>query len=135
MQNRRFDLLFCIKTPDMKNLIIPLFTLFFSISVFSQSEIDYKNSLDFFSTSFNEQKTSLIYERFSLKLKEEHQEEVFKKMINDLYKEKGKTSHYEFLMEEKNEKNYLIDFENGSMLLIFFLSPDNKISAFKITEY
>lgn len=119
----------------MKNLIIQLFTLLFSISVFSQLEIDYKNSLDFFSTSFNEQKTSLIYERFSLKLKEELQEEVFKKMIDDLYKEKGKTSHYEFLMEEKNEKNYLIDFENGSMLLIFFLSPDNKISAFKITEY
>ena len=119
----------------MKKIIIPLFVLFLSISVFSQSENDYKNSLDFVSKSYNEQKPSLIHQKFSTNLKKELPEEVFKKMIDDLYKEKGKTSHYEFLMEEENEKNYLVDFENGSMLLIFFLSEENKISAFKITEY
>lgn len=119
----------------MKNFIIPLFFLLFSTSFFSQSNEDYVKTLDFISKAFNESKTSIIYQKFSSELKQKLPEGVFKKTLDSLRIEQGAMSSYELIIEEEKGKNYLVEFDSSSMLMMIHLSNDGVISRFKIKEY
>ncbi len=119
----------------MKNLITALIVFLCSLSMYSQTEEDYESTLDLISTSFNEKKPSLIYQKFNSDLKKQLEEDVFKKMLDSLSKEKGNISSYEFIMEEGNEKSYLTEFEHASMLILLHLTPDGQISVFSIKDY
>jgi len=98
----------------MKNYTVPLFVLLFSVSVFSQTQDDYTNTLNLVSKAFNEKKAALIH---------------------SLHNEKGKMSSYDLITDEEREKNYLVEFENSSMLLLINLTKEGQISLFKIKEY
>ncbi len=119
----------------MKNIIVFIFCLFTSVVVFSQTKEDYKNALDLITKGFNENNASLIHQKFTPDLKKELQESVFKKTIDSLHTDKGTMSTYELIMEEEKEKNYLAEFENGSMLILIHLSPTGEISMLKIKDY
>ena len=119
----------------MKNLIIPLSLLLFSITVFSQSKEDYTNTVNFINKAFNEKQTSLIYQKFSPSLKTKIPKESLQKTLDSLYTAQGSVSGFELIVDEEKEKNYLVEFDNNSMLMILFLSKDGEISKFKITEY
>jgi len=119
----------------MKNYVIAMLALMLTSSMFSQSEEDYENTLKLIQKSFNENNSSLIHEKFESNLKATLEKVNLEKMIDSLHKEKGSMNSYEFIMEEENEKNYLVDFEYASMLIVLHLTPDGEISTFKITEY
>ncbi len=116
----------------MKKLI---FVLFLSTSVFSQTEEDYKNTLDFISKAFNEQKSEAIFQKFSATLQQNLQEAVLKQKLDSLRKDKGKMSSYELILKEEDINNFLLEFENASMLLLINLSSDGKIKKFEIKDY
>ncbi len=119
----------------MKNLIVHLLALFFSISLLSQSKEDYKNTLDFISTAYNEKNASVIHQKFSSDLKQKLNQEVFKKRMDSLHSENGKMSSYELILEDEKESSFLVEFEDSSMLLLLYLSPDSQILKFDIKEY
>lgn len=106
-----------------------------SAYTYSQSEEDYKNSLDLIQKAFNEKKAFSIYEKFSLDLKTQFKEFDFNKMTDSLFTEKGKISSFDFIMDEEKGKNYLVEFENSSMLMLLSLSPNGQISSLEIKEY
>ncbi|WP_408030200.1 hypothetical protein [Tenacibaculum xiamenense] len=116
----------------MKKLI---FTLFLSTSIFSQTEEDYKNTLDFISKAFNEQKSEAIFQKFSTSLQQNLQAEELKKKLDSLHKDKGKMSSFELILKEEDLKNFLVEFENASMLILINLSPEGKIKKFEIKDY
>ncbi|TCI93574.1 hypothetical protein [Tenacibaculum sp. M341] len=119
----------------MKNIVISLFFLFNFVFAFSQTKEDYKKALDLITKGFNEKNASLIHQKFTPDLKKELQENTFKKTIDSLHTDKGAMSTYELIMEEEKEKNYLVEFENGSMLILIHLSPTGEISMLKIKDY
>lgn len=119
----------------MKILFISLLTLFLSTSVFSQSEKDYTTTLELIKKALNEKKSSLIHEKLDAKLKGKWNPDKFGKMIDSLHNDKGKMSTYELIMEDEKEKNFLVEFENGSMLVLLYLSKDGKITTFQIKDY
>lgn len=119
----------------MKQLIAVMLILFLSNTVFSQTVDDYENTLQLVRTAYNKKDPSLIYQKFSSSLKKELEEDAFNKMIQNLNKDKGKMLGHELILEEETGKNFLVDFENGSMLLMIHLSSDNQISTFNIKEY
>lgn len=119
----------------MKNLIIPLFFLLSSISFYSQTEEDYLKTLDFVSKSFNEKKASQIYQKFNATLKSSFSEDAFKQSLDALHTEQGVISSYDLILDAEKEKNYLVEFESSSMLMLLFLSPEGEISTFEIKEY
>ncbi len=119
----------------MRKIIILLGAVFLSFSIFSQTKEDYKSTLNFVKEAFNKKEGSLIYQKFSSNLKKELQEISFKKMIDSLHGNKGKMSSYELIMEEEKEKNYLVEFDNGTMLILIHLSPKGEISLFNIKDY
>ncbi|WP_299680689.1 hypothetical protein [uncultured Tenacibaculum sp.] len=119
----------------MKILFISILTLFLSTSVFSQSEKDYTTTLELIKKALNEKKSSLIHEKFDAKLKGKWSPDKFGKMVDSLHKDKGKMSTYELIMEDEKEKNFLVEFENGSMLVLLYLSKDGKITSFQIKDY
>ncbi len=119
----------------MKRLIISLSALFFYVSVYSQSNEDYESTLKLVSKAFNDKKASLIHQKFSPSLKSNLSEKSFEKTIDSLHNEKGNISSYQLILEDVKEKNYLVEFENGSMLIRIFLSPKSEILMFKIKDY
>ncbi len=119
----------------MKNCFLSILALLSVSLTFSQSDEDYTNTLDFIKESFNEKKTDLIYNKFQADLKTKLEVDSFNKTMDSLYAEKGTMQSYEYLMEEDNEKSFLVDFESASMLMLIYLTPDGEISTFKITEY
>ncbi|WP_299835195.1 hypothetical protein [uncultured Tenacibaculum sp.] len=119
----------------MKVLLSSILMLFFCFTVFSQSEEDYKKTLELVKKAFNEKKSTLLHAKFDSKLQNELKAQAFAKEIDSLHKDKGKMSTYELIMEEDKEKNYLVEFENGSMLIILYLSPNGAISKFHIKDY
>ena len=116
----------------MKKLIL---ALFLSTSVFSQTEEDYRYTLDFISKAFNNHKTEAIFQRFNPTLQQNFNETVLKKQLDSLREDKGKMSSYELILKEKEGKNFLVEFENASMLLLINLSSDGKIKKFEIKDY
>lgn len=119
----------------MKNIFIPLLILFITISVSSQTKEDYEHTLKLIQKGFNEKNISLIHQEFASGLKTDLEENVFKKSLDSLYTDKGKISSYELILEEEKEKNYLVEFENGTMLILIHLSTSGKISMLKIKDY
>ena len=119
----------------MKKATIALATVFLSFSVFSQTKEDYKNTLNLVKEAYNKKDGSLIHQKFSQNLKKELQEASFEKMIDSLHGNKGTMFSYELIMEEEKEKNYLVEFENGTMLILIHLSPKGEISMFHIKDY
>lgn len=119
----------------MKNFIIPLWVLLFPVLIFSQTKEDYTQTVALINKAFNDKTPSLIHQKFNSDLKAVIQVEKLDKIFSDLHENEGKMSSYELLMDDKEEKNYLVEFENSSMLLILSLSSENEISKFKITEY
>ncbi len=118
----------------MKILFTSLCILFFQISIFSQTEDDYKNTLELVKKAFNESNASLIHEKFNDALKSKLKSVAFKKTIDSLQNNKGIISSYELILEEE-ERNYLVEFENGTLLMLLQLTSDGKISTFVIKEY
>lgn len=119
----------------MKNVIIVLGLLLCSASVFAQSQEDYLKTVDFINKAFNEKQASLIYEKFNTNLKSKIQKGSFQKSLDSLHAEQGLVSGLELLVDEAAEKNYLIEFENNSLLLVLSLTSVGEISKFKIKEY
>ncbi|SNR14404.1 hypothetical protein [Tenacibaculum jejuense] len=119
----------------MKVLYSSILVLFISFSVFSQSKEDYKSTLDLVKKAFNEKKSTLLHAKFDSKLQKELEAKAFAKSIDSLHDEKGNISTYELIMEDDKEKNYLVEFENGSMLIVLYLSPNGSISKFHIKDY
>lgn len=119
----------------MKSTILCWLALFFSFSILSQTKEDYTNTLKFISTAYNEKNASAIHQKFSSELKQILTQEAFVKRIDSLHNESGNMSSYEFLMEEDQVKNFLVEFEGSSKLLLIYLSPEGQISKFDITEY
>jgi len=118
----------------MKNYLIPLFILF-STTIYSQAEEDYKNKLTLIKEAFNEKKASSLYQKFSSSLKARLEESNFKKMVDSLSTEKGTISSFNFLMDQEKGKNFLVEFENSTMLLFIDLSTNGEIKSFEIKEY
>jgi len=118
----------------MKKYIIAFFILFTAFT-YSQSEADYKNNLNSIKKGFNEKKVSLIYEKFSSDLKNQYTEPGLKKMMDSLSTEKGNISSFDFLVDYEKGKNFLLQFENNSMLLFIDLTHDNQIQSFEIKDY
>ncbi|CAL2089623.1 hypothetical protein [Tenacibaculum sp. 190524A05c] len=119
----------------MKILFTSLCILFFQFSIFSQTEDDYKNTLELVKKAFNEGKATLIHEKFNDALKGKLKPTPFKKTIDSLHNNKGEMSSYELILEEEKERNYLVEFENGTLLMLLHLTSDGKISTFVIKEY
>lgn len=119
----------------MNNFIIPLFILLFSTSISSQSKEDYSKTLDLISKAFNEKEVSLIHQKFNSNLKSDLKEGALKKNLDSLYKDKGRMSSYELIIEDEESKSYLVEFENSSMLILINLSSDNQITLFKVKDY
>ncbi len=119
----------------MKILFVSLLTLFLSTSVLSQTKEDYNTTLELVKKGFNEKNSSIIHEKFNAALKEKLKPDAFVKMIDSLHNDKGKMSTYELILEDEKEKNFLVEFENGSMLFLLYLAKDGKISTFQIKDY
>ena len=119
----------------MRSIRLFLLAVVFTMAVFSQSEEEYTNTLEFISKAYNEKDAKSIHSKFSSSLKGEITEEAFKSMIDSLYAEKHLLQSFDLLMEEGGEKSYLTSFEGGDLLLLFKLDTDSNISTFKITEY
>ena len=119
----------------MKDLKVFLIASLLSFSIFSQTEENYSTALELIKQGFNDSNASLIHQKFDSNLKTEQAEVNFKTMIDSLHREKGLLQEFEFLMDEDNEKNYLVDFENASMMIIIRLNEAGEISTLKIKEY
>lgn len=119
----------------MKIYTVPLFLLFTSFFSFAQSKEDYVKTLDFISDAFNKKEASLVHQKFSPDLKVQLSENVLKKTLDSLHIQQGVISTYELISDGDKEKSFLVEFENSSMLMVLFLSPENEISKFKIKEY
>lgn len=119
----------------MKNLIIPLFFLLSSIYSYSQAEDDYLKTLSLISESFNEKKASRIYQKFNTTLKNNLSEDALKKTLDSLHAAQGVISGYDLILEDEKGKNFLVEFESSSMLMLLLLTPDGEIVTFKIKEY
>jgi len=119
----------------MNKLIVLLLASFLSISMFSQQSEDYTTLLQLVSKAHNQKEAVLIYDEFDPVLKESLGKEAFFKMMDSLHTEKGTFLNYELILEEDKGKNFLVDFDNGSMLLFIELQPNKKISSFNIKDY
>ena len=119
----------------MKDFNLFIFVFFIGISVFSQTGEDYKNTFELIKKGFNDNSTSLIFDKFDPSLKQNTDKSGFEKLIDSLRKEKGKVESYNFLMEDNQEKSYLMEFENASMLIVLSLNTAGNISVFEIKDY
>ncbi len=118
----------------MRILFTSLLIIFFQFAAFSQTDSKYTETLELVKKAFNEKNPSLIHQQFDEALKNKLKVAAFKKSIDSLYENKGTMSSYELILEEE-DKNYLLDFENGSLLMVIRLKSDGKIASFEIKEY
>lgn len=119
----------------MKDYLIFMLALLLTSAVFSQTEEDYEKTLNFIKVNYNENKPSLIYEKFDSEFKVQMQKDQFVKTIDNLRQENGAMQGYEFLIDEEGLKNYLVEFMNASMLIVITLKEEGAITAFEIKEY
>lgn len=101
----------------------------------AQTEEDYEQELKKIITSFNDDNFKSIYDLFDPSYQSEITVEDFTKMTQSYSNELGKIVSSEFWMEGERGNCYLLEFNDASMVLIFKLTSDKKITELHIEEY
>lgn len=116
-------------------IFITVLLLLTSTTFFSQTKDDYLEALKTIKKGFNDNDPSLIHNSFNADLKLELNKDNLDKMIDSLFKENGKMQSYDLIMEEEKQKNYLVEFENSSLLIAIEIDKERKISTLEVKNY
>ena len=123
-----------MKKPRNKHKVFLIFFLLLATVSFSQTEEDYLNTLEVIKKGLNEGNTSLIYEQFTIDLKSSLEKEGLGKMLDSVRKESGKMQSYDLILAEDTFKNYLVEFESTSLLIVLGIAKEG-ISKLEIKNY
>lgn len=118
----------------MKQITCLLF-LFYALIGFGQSEIDYTKTIDQISASYNSNNAKEIFDLFSTDLQAEMNMAAVEGLIANNLDKKGKMGSHTYLFEDESGKRYLIELEQGSMVLVLMLNADKKLTVLGLEEY
>ncbi len=119
----------------MKKIITVVVFLCVIQLTYSQTQDDYDELIEKITVAFNNNDSKEIFNLFSTDYQKLNKQNDFEKMVQTYSKELGKIVSNEFWLEGEKGNCYLLEFNNGTMVLIVKLSETNKITEFTMEEY
>ena len=122
--------------PNVKSMrkITYLLLLFMCFS-FTQTEDSYQMTVTKISEAYNAKDADALYGLFSSDLQSSFTLDKTKGFIMKNLSENGTMGESTFLTNDNDNRHYLVEFKNSSVILVLGLSSDNKITHLSLEEY